>query len=176
MTIKEANLTIFEKLEALDNTIKLFTVADGQRLDLMLVFAHGKTTLIADDADSETIAKYALTFFRERWDASFDLFASANASMIDLGDSKTTRTEHKRIFTSSRNELEQISAYNDADFADKENRNYRDGNETNATETVTDESKNIKNFAMSWEYLQKNYINDIVFRDVLHLIGKGVYN
>lgn len=175
MTIKESKLTIFETLEKLDGDIKLFRLADGSQLDLMLIFSHGQVTLIADDADSETIARYSIAFFKARWDAAFDLFESANLSMADLGNASTKVTESKRMFRSSRNELEQISAYNDTDFADKENRDYKDENNVSATETVTDENKNIKNFNASWEYLQKNYINDIVFRDILHLIGKSIY-
>lgn len=175
MKLIDSKLEIFAAIEVAAPDLKIFTLESGEKLDLAFIFRHGLVTLLQDNYKSEDIAGFALTLYKQKWDAAFDLFTAANDAMPDIGAASVKITTIKRLYTASRNEIEQVSAFNESDFADKENRDYGDSSDMDETRTETLSDKSIKNFDVSWEYLQKNYIDDILFRDILNLISISVY-
>ncbi len=169
-------LAIFTALEKIAPDLKLFTLEDGNNLDLLFNSMYSERTLTSTDRTNEQYANLIKSLFAKKWDGAFDLFDSANLAISSLGVSDTrTETVQEKIKDDTLN-INQVSAFNVDDFTNDNQNNSTYNRIRDETKTTDNKNMQINNFSVSWEYLQKNYIEDIIFNDVVTHITLRVYD
>lgn len=176
MLLKDAGYDIFTQMESSFPGLKLFTLANGDYLDTMLAAMHGLKSLIPNAESSENVAKLAATLYGEKWDSAYEIFNASYALAPVFGDKYRNALSSSRLYGSSYNDVEKISAYNASEFADDSSK-IESKNDSTVENSVEEKiHSNLANYKLSFEVLQKNYIDGIVFKDVLSLITSNVYN
>lgn len=174
--INELNPTIFVELEKILPDLKLFTLDNGDSLDSLYIFKYGER-VTTDNLDSVKVAGYLKTLYSKNWDKAFDLFTAGDNLMIDFGNMSSKVTTKEYGYTDTVSDLESVPAF-DVETAELDRKNERSlvhVDDVNKT-TVTQDDKDISKFNASWEYITKNYIDDVIFNDVNKLITMRVHN
>ena len=171
----KTDLAIFTELEKLNPDLKLFTLENGNNLDVIFNLTYSERTLTSSDRTNEQYAKLLNSLFAKKWDSAFNLFDSANLAISSLGKTDTkTETTNETIKDDTSN-INQISAFNVDEFTNDNQNNSTYNRVRDETKTTDNKNMEISNFSVSWEYLQKNYIEDIIFNDVVTHITLRVY-
>lgn len=182
------------------NPLPFTEIIPVRSLDLGFQMLHGEKRLspfvidrlgdINDDTMKE-LAKIIVLMFGSKWNKMFSLYEKE----LNLDTYKLTTTEqvdesgsytNERADKSSSERENLVSAFNSEDFSNEgkeiniENSNITDKGSTNNLKNVTKEVKgNINNrlddFMKIVNILKTNLINDIIYLDVIRLIGLSIY-
>lgn len=176
MKIKnKTDLAIFTALEKINPDLILFTLENGNTLDIIFNSMYSERTLLNDDRTNEQYAILVNSLFAKKWDSAYKLFDSANTAISSLGISDNKTETIKENVTDNNTNLNQVSAYNVEDFANDSQNTINNNRIRDETKTTDYKNMNVNNFSVSWEYLQKNYLEDIIFNDVVTHITLRVY-
>lgn len=169
------DLAIFTALEKIAPDLKLFTLENGFNLDLFFNSMYSERTLTSSERTNEQYAELCKSLFAKKWDSAFNLFDSANLAISNLGitDIKTETTSE--TIKDNTSNVNQVSAFNVDDFTNDNQSNNTYNRIRDETKTTDNKNMEISNFSVSWEYLQKNYIQDIIFEDIISHITLRVY-
>lgn len=174
-TMLEAHASVFAELEAISPKCKIFTIASGASLDASYLGLYGKR-MTFDDFDSKGTAQAVKVMFAAKWDSAFDLFTAANGLMQDMGNMSTTVTNKEYGYTDKVSNNDNVPAFDvETPQLEKQTERELSHNDTINKETVTSDSRDISRFGAGFNYLQKNLINDIVFRDLNALATLSIH-
>lgn len=179
--LKDIKPTIFTELEKIIPTNKIFDVfGSGEELDNLYLFSFGER-YTTDDLDSIKTAQYIKTIFSDKWDSAYALINGMNEILPDLGSKETRTTVHNYKYTDTIKDTDSVPTFDSTDNSlENENNRTLIHNETGADGTNEKieniDKRNIYNFNVSYEYLRKNWLYDIVFNDVNNLITMLIHN
>lgn len=158
--------TIFTEMEKINPDCKIFVLCNGADLDDLYIAMYG-SRYTTENLDSSKTAKYVNILYSKNWDNAFNLFNSSGEIMGELGQTKSTIITRDNEYKDTTNDVDKVPTY-DSVILNIEKSNDRDFTHKVITdsETTIEDSKNINNFNVSYEYLLKNLICDIVFSNV----------
>lgn len=156
------DLAIFTELEKLKPDMKLFTIIGGSDLDGMFASLYSERALIYPQKTSEQYARFLDVIYSKKWDNVFDLMTASESTLAGLGLSREESRKTEEVV----NDIDTIAAFNSESFEN----NTQNDKTRNVTETRTKADKDIRNFKVSYDYLQNNFIIDTVFADAIDLL------
>lgn len=158
--------TIFSEMEKINPDCKIFVLCNGSDLDdLYLAMYGGRFT--TDNLDSAKTAKYINMLYAKNWDNAFNLFNASGEIMGELGATKSTTITRDNDYTDTSKDTDNVPTYDSTELSIEKSNDRSFNHKVNTdTETTIEDSKNINNFNVSFEYLLKNLICDIVFTNV----------
>lgn len=175
-TISEVNPTIFQSLYEVNPNLKLFELASGLELDTLYVYKYGDRKCDAD-LDSKQAATMLNIMHRLKWDNALDLWTNAYTLMQDFGSKDVTTTVKDYSYTDNVHDEKAVPAFDDVEPAiDETNAKVLTHEDTVNSTTVTKENKKIDDVNPMLDYLQRNFLDDIIFTDVNDLVTYYVHN
>lgn len=174
-TMSEANASVFAELQLIAPTCKIFQIANGASLDAHYLSLYGNR-MTFDDFDSQGTAQALKVMFSENWDNAFDLFTASGSLMREMGNATTTITTKEFDYTDSVTNVEKLPAFDSADLqTDKDGTKELNHKVNVDKETIQSDSKDISRFGTAWQYLQKNLLCDIVYKDLNSLATLSIH-
>lgn len=179
--LKDLKPTIFTELEKIVPQNKVFEIiGTGAEIDDLYLFMYGER-YTADNLDSTKSAQYIKTIYADKWDNAYTLINGMNDILPDLGSKETKTTTHNYKYTDTINDVDNVPVFDSTETGlNNENNRTLVHNET-GTDGINEkientDKRNIYNFNASWEYLRKNWLNDIVFNDVNVILTMSIHN
>lgn len=173
--------TIFVELEKLCPNNKVFQViGTGEEIDALYLFMYGER-YTTDDLDSIKSAQYIKTIYADKWDRAYDLVNAMDDILPDLGSKETKTTTHRYKYTDTINDVDNVPVFDSTETGLNSENNrtltHDETGESGVNERIENTDKrNIYNFNASYEYLRKNWLNDIVFTDVNTILTMSIHN
>lgn len=179
--LNEIKPSIFAELEKIAPDNNLFVVfGTGEELDNIYLYEYGER-MTNDDLNSIKTAQYIKTIYLDRWDKAFELFSASDKTLPNIGSQETETTTHKLQYTDTITDTDIVPSFdsteNNIDRLNDRTLTHNEVTDGNINERVRIKDKqSLYNFNTSFEYLRKNYLNDIVFHDVNTLITMYIHN
>lgn len=174
-TMNDANASVFAELQKINADCKIFLVAQGTELDAEYLALYGNR-MTFDDFNSQGTANALNVMCASNWDNAYDLFLASGKLMIDMGNMTSTVTTKQYDYTDTVANVDSLPAFDNAELqTDKKTDRELTHKVNTDTETVQSDSKDISRFGTAWNYLQKNLIRDIVYRDLNKLATLSIH-
>lgn len=173
--MNEANASIFAELQKINPDCKIYQIAQGVDLDAQYLALYGNR-MTFDDFDSQGTAQAVNVMYAGNWDSAYDLFAASGNLMIDMGNMTSTVTTKQYEYTDTVANTDSLPAFDSVDLqTDKKSDRELTHKVNTDMETVQSDSKDISRFGTAYNYLQKNLIRDIVYKDVNKLATLSIH-
>lgn len=174
-TMNEANASVFTELQLINPDCKIFQIENGKSLDAHYLLLYGNR-MTFDDFDSQGTANAVNALYVQNWNDAFDLFTSSGELMKDMGNMTSTVTTKDYEYTDSINDTQKLPAYDSVDLqTDKDNTKSLTHKDVTNVETVKSDSRDISRFGVAFNYLQKNLLHDIVYKDLNALATLSIH-
>ena len=182
--------------EEINKIVKLPFPVDisPDKIDYMYLVKHGnrKLSLFSKTADIKNLCETISIMYSDKWNSLYKIFLQDIPYQYDYRRTTTETvkdngTNGQEITDNSTDTVvKEVSAYNEPDFvgADKEERtlsnnsNHKQNNENVRERELTTEGTNsniIGNYEKYIQYIEKNFIFDIIFNDVNSVLTLNVF-
>lgn len=185
MKVKEKCFGLFQAMTGYGK-IKYSELIPVETMDLFYISNYGERTLSAfgRNNDIEDIAKTLITMFQNKWNKLYDMAISN----IDI-DYNYEERQTENVDNSGTNEYKintvntnSVNAYNDNDFVnDKQDENNTSNTGSNTATKKREYIKQILNgskteyYTTIINYLQNNYFNDIIIKDINEFLTLSIF-
>lgn len=174
-TMRELNASVFSELQLANPDCKIFQIANGKSLDVYYLSLYGNR-MTFDDFDSQGTANAVNALFVRNWDNAFDLFTASGNLMQEMGNATTTITTKELDYTDSVTNVEKLPAFDSIELqTDKDGTKELNHKVNVDKETVQSDNKDISRFGTAYNYLTKNLIVDIVYKDLNKLATLSIH-
>lgn len=176
ISIGELMPKFFTGIETINPNRKIFNVDTGENLDSIFCFKYSDR-LIQSDIDVNKVAQFLNNIYGDNWDSVYNLITTGNNLMLDFGNVESETTTHNYEYTDTIADTEKTPAF-DVTVAELDRQTDRTLNHKVITDTLTriKDTKDISKFTIMWDYIQKNWLDDVVFYDVVKFTTLQIHN